>query len=381
MLGHCRGESVRVRWAHPAGDHWHEGIAKSLCGRNRPRFRVRQLVCCFAVRPVVDHRPDPRVLGLREVGGLELRRDEEIVGHASERLHLHPASHSSFPRLALHRRSWHDASAVAIGAQRLEQGSAADVRAPRRPEFWASLLTLTALEIVLGIDNLIFLSIVSGRLPKQQQALARQLGLALALLGRDRAPVLAHLDHRPNRASHLGPWLRLSWRDIVLLVGGLFLLVKGTMETHHMLEGQEQDAQRRHYHLRRRRVQILILDVVFALELDHHRRRHDRPVAGDDRGSGVAMVVMLVAANPVGEFVNNHPTVKMLALSFLLLVGVALIADGFHFHIPRGYLYFAIFFSGLVEALNLWAARSRKRQRRLDAAGRIVDEKPPAPPL
>ena len=95
----------------------------------------------------------------------------------------------------------------------------------------------------------------------------------------------------------------------------------------------------------------------------------------------IAMVVMLVAANPVGEFVNNHPTVKMLALSFLLLVGIALIADGLHFHIPRGYLYFAIFFSGLVEALNLWAARSRKRQRHLDAAGRIVDEKPPAPPL
>jgi predicted tellurium resistance membrane protein TerC len=244
------------------------------------------------------------------------------------------------------------------------------------PNVWASLLTLTALEIVLGIDNLIFLSIVSGRLPRHQQALARQLGLALALLGR--IALLFSLTWiiglTEPVVSVLG--FDLSWRDIVLIVGGLFLLVKGTMETHHMLEGQEQDAQVGTSTFFAAVVQIIILDVVFALDsiITAVGMTDQLPVM--IAAVVIAMVVMLVAANPVGDFVNNHPTVKMLALSFLLLVGIALIADGFHFHIPRGYLYFAIFFSGLVEALNLWAARSRKGRRHLDAAGRIVDDGP-----
>ena len=242
------------------------------------------------------------------------------------------------------------------------------------PQVWASLLTLTALEIVLGIDNLIFLSIVSGRLPRHQQALARRLGLALALLGRVALlfsltwiigltePVLSLAD------------FDLSWRDIVLLGGGLFLLVKGTMETHHMLEGHEAGAAIATITFFSAVVQIIILDVVFALDsiitavgLAEHLSIMVTAVV-------IAMIVMLVAANPVGDFVNRHPTVKMLALSFLLLVGMALVADGAHFHIPRGYLYGAIAFSAAVEALNLMVARARKRQRlRLTASGAIVE--------
>jgi predicted tellurium resistance membrane protein TerC len=241
---------------------------------------------------------------------------------------------------------------------------------------WASLVTLTALEIVLGIDNLIFLSIVSGRLPRHQQRSARQIGLALALLGRIALlfsltwiigltePILAVLG------------FGLSWRDVVLIGGGLFLIVKGTMETHHMLEGHAEDAGVGTVTFLSAVVQIIFLDVVFALDsiitavgLSDHLPVMVAAVV-------IAMVVMLVAANPVGDFVNAHPTVKMLALSFLLLVGMALVADGLHYHIPRGYLYFAIAFSALVEGLNLLAAKARKRRLRLTASGEIVEERP-----
>ena len=231
------------------------------------------------------------------------------------------------------------------------------------PQVWASLLTLTALEIVLGIDNLIFLSIVSGRLPEHQQRLARQIGLALALLGR-----IALLFSLTWIIGLTEPVLTilgfdLSWRDIVLMGGGLFLLVKGTMETHHMLEGHEEGASVGTITFFSAVVQILMLDVVFALDsiitavgLAEHLWIMITAVV-------IAMIVMLAAAGPVGDFVNRHPTVKMLALSFLLLVGVALIADSLHFHIPRGYLYFAIAFSAAVEALNLWAASARRKRR------------------
>ena len=240
---------------------------------------------------------------------------------------------------------------------------------------WASLLTLTALEIVLGLDNLIFLSIVSGRLPKHQQATARRIGLALALLGR-----IALLFSLTWMIGLTEPVITvmgfgISWRDMVLAGGGLFLIVKGTMETHHMLEGHEEGAAVGTITFFSAVVQILILDVVFALDsiitaigMAEHLWVMVTAVV-------IAMVIMLAAADPVGNFVNDHPTVKMLALSFLLLVGVALVADGLHFHIPRGYLYFAIAFSALVEGLNLWAARARKRRLRLTASGEIVGER------
>jgi predicted tellurium resistance membrane protein TerC len=243
-------------------------------------------------------------------------------------------------------------------------------------QVWASLLTLTALEIVLGIDNLIFLSIVSGRLPRHQQRLARQLGLALALVGR--VALLFSLTWiigltRPV-VSVFG--FDASWRDIVLLLGGLFLLVKGTMETHHMLEGQDQEAGVGTLTFGVAVAQIIVLDVVFALDSIITAVGMTDLLPVMIVAVVVAMVVMLVAANPVGDFVNAHPTVKMLALSFLLLVGMALVADGLHYHIPRGYLYFAIAFSALVEALNLLAAKARKRRLRLTASGEIVEERP-----
>jgi predicted tellurium resistance membrane protein TerC len=243
-------------------------------------------------------------------------------------------------------------------------------------QVWASLLTLTALEIVLGIDNLIFLSIVSGRLPRHQQRIARQLGLALALLGR--VALLFSLTWLIGLTAPILTVLGfdLSWRDIVLLLGGAFLIFKGTVETHHLLEGHEEGAGIGTITFAAAVAQIIVLDVVFALDsiitavgMSDHLPVMVTAVV-------IAMVVMLVAANPVGDFVNNHPTVKMLALSFLLLVGVALIADGLHFHIPRGYLYFAIAFSAAVEALNLLAARARKRRLRLTASGQIVEEQP-----
>ncbi len=229
-------------------------------------------------------------------------------------------------------------------------------------QIWASLLTLTALEIVLGIDNLIFLSIVSGRLPRHQQRSARQIGLALALLGR--VALLFSLTWIIGLTAPvvtLGGFA-LSWRDIVLLVGGAFLIVKGTMETHHMLEGHEEEHTVGTITFPVAVMQILVLDVVFALDSIITAVGMTDVLPVMITAVVIAMLVMLLAANPVGDFVNAHPTVKMLALSFLLLVGVALIADGLHFHIPRGYLYFAIAFSALVEALNLLATKARKKR-------------------
>jgi predicted tellurium resistance membrane protein TerC len=232
-------------------------------------------------------------------------------------------------------------------------------------QVWASLLTLTALEIVLGIDNLIFLSIVSGRLPRHQQPAARRIGLALALLGR--VGLLFSLTWLIGLTA---PILTLagvdvSWRDVVLLSGGVFLIVKGTMETHHMLEGHEEEHAVGTVTFFSAIVQITILDIVFALDSIITAIGMTQHLPVMITAVVIAMIVMLVAADPVGNFVNEHPTVKMLALSFLLLVGVALIADGLHFHIPRGYLYFAIAFSAGVEALNLLARRARKRRREM----------------
>lgn len=232
------------------------------------------------------------------------------------------------------------------------------------PQAWASLLTLTALEIVLGVDNIIFLSIVSGRLPLDQQKKARRLGLLLAagmrvallvgiawVIGLT-APLFAIGDHV------------VSWRDIVLIGGGLFLMVKGTMEVHGMVEGEEEHGKAGTASFARVIVQIMALDIVFSLDsvITAVGMAEHLPVM--IAAVLIAVGVMLVAAEPTAAFVNRHPTVKMLALSFLLLVGVALIADGLHFHIPRGYVYFAIAFSAAVEALNQVATRARARRRR-----------------
>jgi predicted tellurium resistance membrane protein TerC len=233
------------------------------------------------------------------------------------------------------------------------------------PEAWASLLTLTILEIVLGIDNIIFISIIAAKLPENQQAKARTIGLMLALIMRIVLLMLifwiAHLT--APLFSILGN--EISWRDIILIGGGLFLLVKGTTEIHHSIEGakDEKTVGLKQVTFGAVLAQIAVLDIVFSL---------DSVITAvgmaDERSIMVAAViiaigVMLFAAKPVSDFVNKHPTVKMLALSFLLLVGMALIADGFDVHIPRGYLYFAVAFSLGVECLNLWMRKKSSKKK------------------
>ncbi|HYE52065.1 MAG TPA: TerC family protein [Azospirillaceae bacterium] len=232
------------------------------------------------------------------------------------------------------------------------------------PSAWASLLTLTALEIVLGIDNIIFISIMAGRLPKEQQDRARKIGLALALI--TRLALLASIAWIVTLTQPLFTVfdLEVSTRDLILLLGGLFLIYKGTNEVHHSMEGQDEDIgpTRAAVSFASVVTQIMILDIVFSLDSVITAVGMSDHLAVMMTAVIIAVAVMLFASGPTSAFVQRHPTVKMLALSFLILVGVALVADGLHFHIPKGYLYFAIAFSVAVEALNLAAARRRKRK-------------------
>jgi len=228
------------------------------------------------------------------------------------------------------------------------------------PHAWISLATLSVLEIVLGIDNIIFLSIVSARLPESQQATARRIGLGLALLAR--VLLLLSLTWMIGLTQPIFEvaGFAVSWRDIVLGVGGLFLIVKGTTEMHHELEGHGGEGIAGTATFAAVITQIVLLDLVFSLDSVITAIGIAEHIPIMVAAIVIAMAVMLLAAEPTARFVNAHPTVKMLALSFLLLVGAALVADGLHFHIPRGYLYFAIAFSIGVESLNLLAARARR---------------------
>jgi predicted tellurium resistance membrane protein TerC len=230
------------------------------------------------------------------------------------------------------------------------------------PQAWISLATLAVLEVVLGIDNIIFLSIVSARLPEAQQPTARRLGLGIALGAR--ILLLLGLTWMIGLTAPIFEvyGFAVSWRDIVLILGGIFLIVKGTIETHHMLEGQGGESVAGTASFAAVIVQIVMLDVVFSLDSVITAIGIAEHIPIMIAAIVIAMAVMLLAAEPTAHFVNTHPTVKMLALSFLLLVGAALVADGMHFHIPRGYLYFAIAFSMGVEALNLLAAAARRRR-------------------
>jgi predicted tellurium resistance membrane protein TerC len=231
------------------------------------------------------------------------------------------------------------------------------------PHAWISLATLTVLEVVLGIDNIIFLSIVSARLPEAQQPTARRIGLGLALAAR--IVLLLSLTWMIGLTAPIFALygFAVSWRDIVLGVGGLFLIVKGTIEMHHMLEGQGGESVAGTATFAAVIVQIVMLDVVFSLDSVITAIGIAEHIPIMVAAIVIAMAVMLLAAEPTARFVNAHPTVKMLALAFLLLVGAALVADGMHFHIPRGYLYFAIAFSIGVESLNLLAAGARRRRQ------------------
>ena len=229
------------------------------------------------------------------------------------------------------------------------------------PDPWLSLATLALLEIVLGIDNIIFLSIASNRLAPERRPAARRIGLSLALLMR-----IALLSGIAAIIGLSAPVITVwgegfSWRDLVFLGGGLFLLTKGTREIHGMVEGEEEEHASAHASFAGVIVQIAIFDLVFSIDSVVTAVGMAEHLAVMIAAVVLAMFVMLAAAGPVAKFVNSTPTVKMLALSFLLLIGMSLLADGMHFHIPRGYLYFAVAFSGIVEALNQLVARRRAK--------------------
>ncbi len=231
-------------------------------------------------------------------------------------------------------------------------------------EMWVALFTLAMLEIVLGVDNLVFISIAVSKLPPEQRPKARKFGLALACLTRIGLLLsLAFLASMKNDLFSLFGQ-NFSIRDIVLIAGGLFLLVKGTMEIHDSVEGRGEDED---IDTKPSAVfgyviaQIAIIDIVFSL---------DSVITAvgmvDNRwimvaAIMIAVLVMIFAANPIGDFIDRHPTVKMLALAFIILVGVALIAEGFEIHIDRKLLYFAMAFSAGVEALNIWSHKKSRR--------------------
>jgi len=242
------------------------------------------------------------------------------------------------------------------------------------PESWIALLTLTVLEIVLGIDNVIFISILAGKLPREQQAKARKLGLFLAMF--IRIGLLASLAWIISLTK---PWLSvlghgISGRDLILLLGGLFLLAKSTHEIHDRLEGDEGEASSRAAaSFAGVIVQILLLDIVFSLDsvITAVGMANHLPVM--IAAVVIAVAVMMVSAGAIGEFVSRHPTVKMLALSFLLLIGMSLVAEGFGQHIAKGYIYFAMGFSVFVEMLNL---RMKKKSQPVHLREPYVAEKP-----
>jgi len=222
------------------------------------------------------------------------------------------------------------------------------------PSVWIAFATLTVLELVLGIDNIVFISILAGKLPPEQQSRARYIGLALALIMR--VILLFSLTWVIGLTAPLFTVFgqEISGRDLVLLVGGLFLIAKSTHEIHGSLEGEEGHKTAKVYaSFAGVLVQIALLDIVFSLD------SVITAVGMVDRieimiaAVVVSIVFMMAFAKPIGEFVQRHPTVKMLALSFLLLIGVTLIAEGFDQHIPKGYIYFAMAFSVLVEVLNM----------------------------
>jgi predicted tellurium resistance membrane protein TerC len=222
------------------------------------------------------------------------------------------------------------------------------------PEAWIALGTLTALEIVLGIDNIIFISILVGRLPEKQRNFGRRLGLGLAMIAR-----LALLFSIAWVMGLTEPWFEvlgnaISGRDVILIGGGLFLLAKSTHEIHASLEGATETAQSTAIvTLGAVLVQIALLDIVFSLDSVITAVGLVQDVAVMAIAIVLAVGVMLLAAKPIGEFVDRHPTIKMLALSFLILVGLTLIVEGFDVHVPKGYIYFAMAFSVLVEMLNI----------------------------
>lgn len=231
------------------------------------------------------------------------------------------------------------------------------------PRIWESLATLTLLEIVLGIDNVLFLSILSGQLPRSQQARARGLGLTIALAMR-----ILLLTGIAWVMSLSQPFVTIwgegiSWRDVILGAGGLFLIYKGTSEIHVLMSGEDEFAHKAVRSFTAVIVQIGLFDLVFSLDSVITAVGMAEHLYVMVAAIVLAMALMFVASGPVSKFIEENPSVKILGLSFLLLIGITLLADAAHFHIPRGYLYFAVAFSAVVEAFNQFASRGRKKHK------------------
>jgi predicted tellurium resistance membrane protein TerC len=248
------------------------------------------------------------------------------------------------------------------------------------PEAWAALATLIVLEVVLGIDNLIFISILSNKLPRAHRTKARRVGISLALILRLAllsaiawlvgltAPVFdLGLHGMPGPHGEPAFETAFSWRDLILIAGGLFLVWKATKEIHHNVDpGPEDDVfdtSKATLSFGAAIVQILLLDLVFSIDSILTAVGMTEYLAIMVVAVLVAVAVMLLAADPLADFIANNPTVVMLALGFLLMIGAVLIADGFGIHVPKGYIYAAMAFSALVEGLNMWARKARARRR------------------
>jgi predicted tellurium resistance membrane protein TerC len=240
------------------------------------------------------------------------------------------------------------------------------------PQIWIAFATLTVLELVLGIDNVIFISILSGKLPKEQQARARFVGLTLAL--GMRVLLLLSLSWIIGLTEPVFTLFGKSFsgRDLVLVIGGLFLIGKSTHEIHGSLEGEEGTASKRVYSsFASVIVQITLLDIVFSLDSVITAVGMVNNLVIMIAAVVISIVAMMFFAGPIGQFVERHPTVKMLALAFLLLIGVTLVGEGFGQHIPKGYIYFAMAFSVLVEILNI---RLRKKAKPVHLHNPFSDE-------
>lgn len=234
------------------------------------------------------------------------------------------------------------------------------------PNAWAALVTLSILEIVLGIDNLVFISILTSRLDERRARQARAIGLSLAFIFR--IALLATLSWIIGLTAPVMTVAgqAFSWRDIILIVGGLFLMAKATHEIHSEVDPSgdgDDESSRAARSMSFIVAQLVVIDLVFSLDSIITAVGLADDIEVMVAAVVIAMIVMFVAANPVGEFIKEHPTTKMLALAFLLLIGTALIADGFQFHIPRGYIYFAMVFAGLVEFFNVLAQRRRQKAK------------------
>ena len=236
------------------------------------------------------------------------------------------------------------------------------------PQIWVSLFTLTLLEIVLGIDNIIFISILSGKLPGEQQQKARRVGLGAALITRVLLLCglawVVKLDKPFWTADILGLHVEMSGKALILLVGGLFLIAKSTKEIHEKLEGEDGEVTKRIAPTFASVIfQIMMLDIVFSLDSVITAVGMVQQIGVMIAAVIIAMIVMLMFVNQISDFVARHPTIKMLALSFLILIGVMLVAEAFHQKIPKGYIYFAMAFSVGVEMLNI---RLRKVSQRVE---------------